>query len=184
MIFALLIPVFLVLCLFGALILLPVLLPLALVGTIAVTPPSPPGVVPPQAIQQPLGPLPGSDSATLNAMIQPWLGVPYVFGGNTLAGVDCSGFSLAIARAQGVNLPRTAQGQWDVMQHIAAADVQVGDYVFFHSTYDSRPDWVSHVGVYVGSGWMVSAIVPRLGRQNLSDPYWRAHLIGFARFRR
>ena len=186
MIVGIVVVVFLLLCLFGAIILLPLLLPLALIGTTGLTTPLPaPGVVPLPAVESPVGPLPASpDLDALQAIIAPWLGVPYVFGGNTLAGVDCSGFSLAVARAQGINLPRTAQGQWDVMQHVSQADARPGDFVFFHSTYDSRPDFISHVGIYVGSGWQVSAVVPRLGRQNLSDAYWRAHLVGYARFRR
>ena len=117
------------------------------------------------------------------AAMQPWLGAPYVFGGNTLAGVDCSGFSLAIYRqVHGVALPRTAQLQFNVLEH--PAEPAEGDLVFFFGTYDSRPDWISHVGIYIGSGWMISAIEPRLGRQSLSDPYWRSHLVGYGRLRR
>src|SRR5437660_5955500 len=69
---------------------------------------SPPGVVPLPAVESPAGPLPREDSDLMRA-IQPWIGTPYLFGGDTLHGVDCSAFVQAVYRALGVNLPRTAQ---------------------------------------------------------------------------
>lgn len=165
---------------------LPVLLPLALIGPAGTTPL--PGVVPPTAAQPPVGPpvndSPASPNATLLTAIQPWLGSRYVFGGNIIGATDCSGFSLAIARAvYGVNLPRTAQGQYDATTRIDSSNLQPGDLVFFLRTYQS-PDWITHVGVYIGDGWMVSAIEPVLGRQSLSSPYWLSHYAGAGRVRR
>lgn len=148
-----------------------------LLGTVSV---APPGHVPTEAIGVPMGPL-LSDSSDLAAQIQPWIGSRYVFGGNIIGAVDCSGFVLAIERQRGWQLPRTAQGQYDATQRITPDKAQAGDLVFFAGTYDSRPDFISHVGIYLGGGWMVSAIEPVLGRQDLNTPYWRSHFIGFGR---
>lgn len=140
----------------------------------------PPGAVPVEAIPAPAGPL-LSDTTDLARQIQPWLGSPYVFGGNVVGAVDCSGFTVAIWRQRGVQLPRTAQGQYNVSQRVPPDQAAYGDLVFFAGTYDSRPDFISHVGIYLGSGVMVSAIQPVLGRQDLNSTYWRSHLVGFGR---
>lgn len=156
--------------------LLPLLLPLALVGTTTL---NPPGVVPSVATVPPLGPS-IADGTPLLASIAPWLGTPYVFGGNTRGGVDCSGFTLAVYRdVFRVQLPRTAQTQYNALQHPAQPDF--GDLVFFAGTYDSRPDFISHVGIYIGDGWMISAVEPYLGRQDLNSAYWRQHFVAFGR---
>lgn len=156
-------------------------LPFALLlGTVSV---APPGQVPAIAVVAPAGPL-LSDSSDLAAEIQPWMGSRYVFGGNIIGAVDCSGFTLAIERQRGYQLPRTAQGQYNVTERIAPDQAQPNDLVFFAGTYDSRPDFISHVGIYLGDGMMVSAIEPTLGRQDLNTPYWRSHFVGFGRLRR
>jgi len=141
-----------------------------------------PGVVPLAAIQQPEGPL-LADVTPLMAAIQPWLRgpTPYVFGGNTLSGVDCSGFVQQVYRVMGRNLPRTAQTQYDATARIS--DPIPGDLIFFERTYDSRPDRISHVGIYVGDGFMISAIQPAVGRQALNSPFWKSHFVAFGRVR-
>jgi cell wall-associated NlpC family hydrolase len=151
-----------------------------LFGTISV---APPGHVPPEALPAPAGPL-LSDSSDLAAQIQPWLGSRYVFGGNVIGAVDCSGLVVGVERALGVSMPRTAQTQFNATTRIDASQLQPGDLVFFAGTYDSRPDFISHVGIYVGNGWMVSAIEPVVSRQQIDSPYWRSHYAGAGRIRR
>jgi len=114
----------------------------------------------------------------LSAAINPWLGVPYVFGGSTKKGVDCSGFTQAVFRDLGVQLPRTAQTQYNATQRVSKPEV--GDLVFFEHTYDSS-DRITHVGIYVGNDQMVSAIQPRVGRQSINSGFFRAHFAGYGR---
>jgi cell wall-associated NlpC family hydrolase len=120
------------------------------------------------------------ESDILFRAIQPWLGVPYLFGGASLAGVDCSAFVQITARAIGVSLPRTAQAQYDATTRVSSP--QVGDLVFFERTY-AASERITHVGWVAGDGWMISASEPRVGRQNLNDPFWRARLAGYGRLR-
>lgn len=156
-----------------------VVAPLALVvATFLGSVSSPPGHVPAEATVPMIGPALG-ENASLDSLIAPWFGSRYLFGGNVVGAVDCSGFTKAVFAHLGVNLPRTAQGQYNVAQKVAAPEP--GDLVFFFGTYDSRPDFISHVGIYVGDGVMVSAIEPTLGRQNLNTAYWRAHFVGYGR---
>jgi cell wall-associated NlpC family hydrolase len=142
---------------------------------------SPPGVVPLAAVEPPAGPL-ASDGSELMRAIQPWIGVPYLFAGNTRAGVDCSGLTFQVLGVLGYRFPwRTAQTQYD---HVAlVTSPQPGDLVFFRQTYAS-PDFITHVGFYVGSGWMISAAEPAVGRQSLSSPFWQGHFVGYGRVTR
>ncbi len=141
----------------------------------------------PAAVAPPVDTAPQAQGATaittvLLQLIQPWLGSPYVFGGNGPAGrgVDCSGFTLRIYAQLGVSLPRTAQTQFNATARVS--DPQPGDLVFFKATYDS-PDFITHVGIYMGGGRMVSAVEPTLGWASLDTAYWRAHLAGYGRVR-
>lgn len=103
----------------------------------------------------------------------------YVFGGsNPNTSFDCSGLTRCFAKA-GINLPRIAQAQYDVTQHIPLSQAKAGDLIFFHSTYDSG-SYVSHVGIYVGDNKMFHAGDP-IGYADLNNAYWQQHLIGAGR---
>jgi cell wall-associated NlpC family hydrolase len=81
-------------------------------------------------------------------------GVPYVWGGESPSGYDCSGLVQAAYRAAGINLPRTAQEQFDAGPHLpAGAPLQPGDLVFFGASASD----VTHVGIVVAPGEMVDA---------------------------
>ncbi|MER5641787.1 NlpC/P60 family protein [Kitasatospora sp. NPDC002227] len=83
------------------------------------------------------------------------LGKPYRWGATGPDSYDCSGLTGAAWRAGGVSLPRVSQDQWNAGQHVAKADLQAGDLVFFYND-------LHHVGIYIGDGKMIHA--PRTGK--------------------
>ncbi|MCK8114279.1 C40 family peptidase [Anaerosoma tenue] len=95
----------------------------------------------------------GSGNASVVDIALQYLGVPYVWGGASPAGFDCSGLMQYSYRQVGVMLPRTSRAQYAVGQHIAPDRLdllQPGDLVFFGTGGD--PSRVHHVGMYVGDG--------------------------------
>lgn len=142
---------------------------------------NPAGVVPPAAMLAPQGPL-ASDSSSLMRAVQKWLAGPtrYVFGGCSFTGVDCSCMVQIVFRELGYSLPRTAQQQWNATARVSSPEP--GDLVFFEKTYSS-PDRITHVGIVVADGWMVSAAEPSVGRQLYASGWWRSRLAGFGRVR-
>lgn len=106
-------------------------------------------------------------------------GQAYVFGGNDpTTGLDCSSFTQYSYKQAGVNLPRTAQEQYDATTRVSAP--QRGDLVFFTGTYDAGEP-VTHVGIYLGNGQMLDDQNNGVVVDNLSDPYWQSHLYGYGR---
>lgn len=86
------------------------------------------------------------------ALAASFRGVPYVWGGSTPRGFDCSGLVQYVFRHLGVSLPRTAQEQYDASRHITAGQLRAGDLVFY-----GAPRSVHHVGIYAGGGRMWDA---------------------------
>ena len=108
-------------------------------------------------------------------------GFPYTFGGNSPAtSFDCSSLMQWAFKTIGVNLPRTAQGQYDAVQKISASELKAGDLVFFTGTYNAGRA-VTHVGMYVGNGMMYDANSGGIGFSNINDSYWSKHLYGYGR---
>ncbi len=105
-------------------------------------------------------------------------GVPYVWGGASPAGFDCSGFVQYVFAQVGVNLPRTADVQYELGRKILQADLQPGDLVFFE-TYEPG---ASHNGIYVGEGKFVGANSGTgVAVASLADPYWNTRYLGARR---
>jgi len=94
--------------------------------------------------------VPGSPVETILA----YHGVPYLWGGDSPAGFDCSGLILYVMRQHGVPLPHYSGSQFLLGEKVAPADLQPGDVVFFGSP-------IHHVGMYIGGGYFVEA--PRTG---------------------
>ncbi len=110
-----------------------------------------------------------------------YLGAPYLWGGTTPQGFDCSGFTQFVFAKNGVNIPRTTWAQFAFAKPIAKSALVPGDLVFFN-TYASG---ASHVGIYVGSagGYRQAFIdAPAPGQtvmiQNLNNVYWVNHYYG------
>lgn len=103
-----------------------------------------------------------------------YLGVPYVWGGESPAGFDCSGLVAYVYAQLGISLPHYTVSQWDATIPIATSDLQPGDLVFF--------DGLSHVGIYIGGGEFIHA--PHTGtvvQVSTLDGYWAANLDGARR---
>lgn len=87
---------------------------------------------------------------TVIATAEKYLGVPYVWGGTTPSGFDCSGLMQYVFHSVGVNLPRVSQDQQNVGTRISPDAVQPGDLVFM-----GNPAY--HVGMYIGGGSWIQA---------------------------
>jgi glucan-binding YG repeat protein len=107
-----------------------------------------------------------------------YIGVPYVWGGTTPKGFDCSGFVRYAYNKAGVSLPRTAAEQYALGQAVTKSKLQRGDLVFF-STYKAG---ASHVGIYLGDNKFVHASSSHgVTVSSLSTSYYNKTYLGSKR---
>ena len=130
--------------------------------------------------QVPAEALTDEEFAAIYKEAQKYVGTPYVWGGSTPeTGFDCSGYVCWVYNQNGYDVGRTtANGLWNKSQHISEAEAKPGDLVFFKGTYDTPG--MSHTGIYLGNGMMVSAGDP-IKYANIHLSYWEKHLAGFGR---
>ena len=106
-----------------------------------------------------------------------FIGTPYVFGGTSGYGFDCSGYVQHVFALAGISLPRTADAQFYAGRSVSGHPL-VGDLVFFQ-TYEAGP---SHVGIYLGGGRFVHASSSRgVMVSSLGESYWATRYLGAKR---
>jgi cell wall-associated NlpC family hydrolase len=106
----------------------------------------PPQIVPPP-VSVPVGNGAGHPAAASIAL--QYLGVPYVYGGASPSGFDCSGLVMYVYGRLGISLPHYTVAQWNATEPISTSEMEPGDLVFFNG--------LGHVGIYIGGGRFVDA---------------------------
>lgn len=113
-------------------------------------------------------------SAILNCAKQ-YIGVPYVTGGETPRGFDCSGFTCYVFGKAGVELNRSVYYQLGQGVIVAREELQCGDLVIFSNT-GSSGGFASHIGIYIGNDQIIHASASRgIAIDSLSAPYYTQH---------
>lgn len=120
----------------------------------------------------------GGDFAQVIEAAYAQIGTPYVWGGESRGGFDCSGFIQYIFKTQNIAVPRTVSDMWNFTAHVNSPSV--GDLVFFE-TYKPGP---SHMGIYIGDGKFIHAGVSRgVEISELKTSYWQQRYLGVRRVR-
>lgn len=109
-----------------------------------------------------------------------FLGTPYVWGGTSTSGFDCSGFTQYVYAQMGYSIKRTAQQQYNSNGY-EVTNLQPGDLVFFSNTYSASG--VTHVGIYIGDNQFIHAANSGSGVKitSLGDDYYAARYVGAKR---
>lgn len=115
-----------------------------------------------------------------------YLGVPYVYGGASAKGVDCSGFTMFVFSQFGYSLPHSATSQWNSSgTYVERDDLQPGDLVLFCDPSRSNGKACSHVGIYIGNNEFVHASSGSSGKyvriSSLDEDYYNSYYKGAKR---
>ncbi len=124
----------------------------------------------------PEAPVPSSQYGGVVGIAMQYLGTPYVWGGASPGGFDCSGFVMYVYAQEGVSVPHNAAMQYNTVgSYVPRDQLQPGDLVFF--------DGLGHVGIYIGGGQFIHA--PHTGDvvkiSSLSDSWYASTYVGAKR---
>lgn len=110
-----------------------------------------------------------SDAETMRNQVMDYaasfLGTPYVYGGSSPSGFDCSGFTSYVFKNTVRSIPRTATSQRNALTNVSMSELKPADLVFFGSGGS-----ISHVGIYVGDGKFIHS--PHTGSSVKYDTLW------------
>lgn len=120
------------------------------------------------------------------ALAMNYLGVPYVYGGESPKGFDCSGLIVYVYKQFGYSLPHSASSQWQSSGvHVERSDLQPGDLVLFCDPSRSNGKSCSHVGIYIGNNEFIHASSGSSGKQvrisSLNQDYYNRYYKGAKR---
>ena len=146
------------------------------VARAAGTKPLLPGTVPsPTHFVPPPAPPPPTMAERAVRLARTQLGVPYVYGGASPGGFDCSGLVVYVFAQVGISLPHYTGALWNVGVPVSYGGLQPGDLVFFNG--------LGHVGIYIGGGQMVHS--PHTGDvvkiSDISSGYYASSFVGARR---
>ncbi len=136
---------------------------------------APQALVQSDSVEEAIAPAPDARYGGVVGIAMQFLGVPYVWGGASPSGFDCSGFSMYVYAKVGVSLPHHAASQYGMGTPVSKEQLQAGDLVFFNG--------LGHMGIYIGGGQFIHA--PHSGDvvkiSSLSDSWYARTWVGARR---
>ena len=119
-----------------------------------------------------------SSASAIIATAKKYIGVPYLWGGTTPSGFDCSGYVQYVFKTHGISLPRVSRDQYTAGYAVSRSNLKPGDLVFFNTSGSG----VSHLGIYLGDNQFIHASTSKgVTISLLSSSYWSSRYLGARR---